>query len=161
MIIAALAFAAVSNAEVYTYQITLTNTQPITYSDPLPVSGWLDKIEVLTDAASTTTVTVATYGGSAGTTAIDTFATKAITAGGTAVVFRPRVIGTTTAGVNLAGATTAGTGGLTNSITATQALIAKYEKVMVGGNIKVATTGTANDGACPVTVSIFYQPVKH
>jgi len=157
-----LALATIAGAEVYTVSVTLTNTQPITYYS-LPVSGWLDKIEFLPDTASTTTVTVATYGGAAGTTAIDTYATKAgfVMVTQTATVFRTRVIGTTTAGVALAGETTSVSGGATtSSVVATTALIGRYEKPMIGGNAKLALTGTANDGSCPVVVSLYYEPLS-
>lgn len=147
-------FAIGARADSYSYSITVTNAQAITYSDPLPVSGWLDKIEVVTDADSTQTVTVATYNG---TTAVDTYATKAISgASKTATVFRPRLIGTSNAGVAIAGA------GTTNefNIAATTALVAAYERPMIGGNVKCAVTGTANDGSATVAVTIYYEPLK-
>jgi len=146
-----LAVGAAFAADVYTYTITGTNTQPITYSDSLPISGVLDKIEVITSAASTCTVTVASY---SGTTAVDTYATKAISNGETATpaVFRPRVIGTTSAGVELAGVVLASGDNSTNLVTTV--LSAQYERPMIGGNVKVATTFTA--GASTAIVRLFY-----
>lgn len=148
-------FAAI--ADTYTFTATLTNGQPITYSDPLPVSGYLEKIEVSADVASTTTVTVATY--TSGNQALDTYATKAISAVGTnaTAVFRTRVLGTDNAATALSAA------GLLNNTTNTYtgvgtSLVAGYERPMLGGNVKVALTGTANDGSCPVTVTLFYLP---
>lgn len=155
--IAALLACVSAVADTYTYTATLTNTQPISYSDALPVSGYLEKIEAVSDVASTTTVTVATY--TTGNQAIETFATKALSAVGTnaTALFRTRVIGTDS------GATALAAAGLLNNSTNTYvgtgtALGSLYERPFVGGNLKVALTGTANDGACPVTVTIYYLP---
>jgi hypothetical protein len=140
-------------ADSYTYTITLTNTQPITYSDAIPVSGWLDKIEVHADVASTTTVTVASY--SSGNQAIETYMSKAVTnAAATNAVFiaRPRTVGTDSGGVYLTA-----NGGASNVFQAT-GLSVPYERIMMGGNVKVAVTGTGNDGSAPVTVTIYTLP---
>jgi hypothetical protein len=134
-----------ANADVVTYTTSVTNGQAITYSDPQPVSGTLDKIEVIKTAATTCTVTVATY---SGTTAVDTYFTKAMSESTTAIVCRPRFIGTTSAAVDIA--SVAGTG--TNTLTQLNAV---YEKPMVGSNLKVAVTGTA--GACDVIVRFFFK----
>jgi len=141
-------------ADTYTYTTTLTNGQPISYSDALPVSGWLDKIEVATESASTTTVTVATY---SGTTAVDTFYTSAINGTNPVKVARPRVVGTDSTGANLTAAAFAIPAGVSTNGVGT-VISVPYDRPMIGGNIKVATTGTANDGSCPVTVTLFYLP---
>lgn len=149
-----LAFAGFALGDCYTYTTTVTNGQAITYSDALPVSGYIDKIEMYTEAASTTTVTVATYGGTAGTNAVETFATTAID-GGTPVLVIPRRVGTTTAGVSLVAEALAAAA----STNVGTIITVPYERAMVGGNLKVAVTGTANDGSCPVNVKIFYEPI--
>lgn len=145
-------FIPASFADSYTYTATLTNAQNITYSDALPVSGYLEKIEFAQDSAATTTVTVATY---ASTTAIDTYATAAVST--TTKLFRPRVVGTDNGGTALAAVVVNET---TNTVATTQ-LQVPYERSMLGGNVKVALTGTANDGSNPVTVTIFFDPVEH
>jgi hypothetical protein len=124
------------------------------------VSGFLDKIEVQTEAASTTTVTVATY--TTGSLAIETYysatisatTSGAVGAGAAYAVARPRVIGSDNGGTALAAV-----GGGTN-LSVFTSLTANYERPMVGGNTKIALTGTKNDGSCPVTVTIFYEPVR-
>jgi len=112
------------------------------YSDPIRASGWLDRVELVrkgTAAATTnqnTAVVIATYDG---TTALTTYATVTFAAGETTKTVRPRVIGQTTAGVNLAAATNA-TG------TTAQVLVANYEPMLLGGNLKMAvTTDGTND----------------
>jgi hypothetical protein len=149
---ALLCFAAIAQADVHTYSTTVTNGQPITYSEALPVSGWLDKIEVVQESAATSTVTVATY---SGTSAIDTYATKAISAA-VGTVFRPRFIGTSNAGTAFTSAAVAAS----TNLAAGTVLVAGYERPMIGSNVKVAVTGTANDGSNTVTVRIFYEPLK-
>ena len=52
IIAAVSAIALFARADSYTYTATLTNTQPVTISDVLPVSGELDRIEAVTDTAS-------------------------------------------------------------------------------------------------------------
>lgn len=146
---AVIALAAIgARADSYTYSASITNTQPITYSDPLPISGYIDRVEIFQGASSTTTVTLATYNG---TSAITTFASKS---GMTnqAEVITPRFIGTGSTGTALAGVTT------TNG-TSTTVLYAPYERAMAGGNLKVALTGTANTNTA-VTVTIFYDPSR-
>lgn len=147
-------------ADTYTYTITVTNTQPITYSDALPVSGFLDKIEVWADAASTSTVTVATY--SSGNQAIDTYYTATISATTTSAtsVARTRVIGTDNGATALTAAAFAIPAGVSTNGVGT-ILTAAYERPMIGSNLKVAVTGTKNDGSCPVIVTIFYEPIRH
>lgn len=136
-------------ADSYTYTLTVTNAQPITYSAALPVSGWLDRIEVRQDTA-TSTVTVATYDGTA---VVETFASKVGIIGNK--VFRPRKIGTDTFGTNLAHVITGGT-----ASNVTTVINIETERMMLGGNVKVAITGTANDGSNPVDVTLFYEPTK-
>lgn len=149
-----LAFAGMAVADTYTYTITGTNTQPITYSDPLPISGYLDKVEVVTDVASTTTVTLATY--STGNQAIDTYYSATISAtttNGTAVA-RTRVAPTDN------GATAIAANGGASNVFAALSLIAPYEKPMIGGNVKCAVTFTKSDSSCPVSVTVFYEPIN-
>jgi hypothetical protein len=70
-------------------------------------------------------------------------------------VIRTRVIGTTSAGVALTAAFTAGTS-TTNYSTI---LTAPYERLMIGGTVKLSAAGTKNDGSNVVTARIFFEPV--
>lgn len=142
------AFAVSVQADTATVALTVTNGQAIAYSDAIPASGILEKIEVIqSDATATSTVTVATY---SGTTAVDTMASLTALVGNKVV--RPRVIGTTIAGVNLAAVE-----GTTNVMSTL--LAALYEKPMVGGNLKLAVTGTFNAGTNTVTCKVYFQPL--
>ena len=112
-------------------------------SEPIRASGWLDRIEISRadpGGQDVVGVTIATYEGN---TAINTFATVAALATNGVTVIRPRVIGTTTAGVNLAAATGA-TGTGTN---VTQFLTAAYEPMLLGHNMRMAVTASAGTNA--------------
>jgi len=135
--------------------VTVTNGQAATFSDLIPASGWLDRIEVRQDSSATSTIVVATYDG---TTAVETFATLSGLTDAQKVV-RPRLIGTTTAGVALAAVAAGSTAALTNAYAST-VLVAPYERPLIGGNLKARVTGTANDGSNPVTVTVFFEPLK-
>ena len=135
--------------------VTVTNGQT-TISESISASGWLDRIEITVTGSSTSAVTVASYAAD-GTTAVDTWLTIAAATANTVV--RPRVIGTTTAGVNLAAASalvTINTSGETNAVP-TQVLIAQYDRIMIGGDIRlkvVAGSAAANT----VTAKVYYEP---
>ena len=150
VVFVAVALAAVAVADSVTVTATSTSTGT-GYSAPIQASGYLDRIEVVRDAtlaASTnqnSTVVLATYDG---TTALETFYTVTFSAGQTHKVARPRLIGQTTAGVNLAAATNA-TG------VASTVLVAPYERAMIGGNLRLATSGDATNST--VTATIFFD----
>lgn len=124
--------------------VIVTNDQTA-YSDQIAINGILEKIEVTKTGAGSNTVTVATWDG---TTALDTMYVKALV-GVTRSVARPRVIGTTTAAVDLA-AVTATSGVGTNYSTF---LTASYEKIRFGGNVKVQCVAT--DGISTNVVKIY------
>lgn len=138
-------------ADTATVSLTVTNGQAITYSDQIPVSGYLDKIEVVASEGTshTTTVTVATY---SGTTALETFASLSAWSTATKVV-RPRVLPTDTTGTALAAA-------VSDSNSVTRVLNVPYDRPLIGGNVKIAVTGTANTGTNTVTAVLYYQPLK-
>ncbi len=148
------AFAGIARADVQTWESdTMTTNTHVDVSDALPVSGYLEKIEAWNSCAGcTSTVVVASY--NAAGTAVDTLATVTLTTT-TPKVIRTRVIGTTNAGVDLAGALAYGATNL--SLAATTALIAPYERVMLGGTTKITATGTITDGTNTVNVRIFYD----
>ena len=136
-------------AESITVSVTATNSETA-YSAALPVHGVIDKVEYVKTGNSQADIVVASYDG---TTAIDTFVSKLNLAAGTQRgVVRPRVIGTTTAGVDITAST--------NAVGATAtALVAAYEAPMAGGNVKVCVV---NDESTNVTasVTIFFKPVQ-
>ena len=138
-----------AQADTATMSLTVTNGQAITYSDQISASGYLDKIEVVQDAAATSTVTVATY---SGTTSVESYASLSGLATATKLI-RPRVLPTDNTGTAIA--SVAGTG--TNTLTQ---LNVPYQMPLIGGNLKLAVTGTANDGANTVTVTLYYIPIK-
>jgi hypothetical protein len=113
----------------------------------LPIAGTLDRVEVIpSNATLTNTVVVATY---TGTTAVDTLVSLSSLVGNKVV--RPRIIGTTTAGVNLAAAALG-----TNDYTVGTALVAPYERPYVGGNIKATVTPDAGNSAAGTVTLRFY-----
>lgn len=149
---AVVGIAVLAQADTRTVSLTVTNGQAITYSDPIPASGELEKIEFVQSSASTATVTIATY---TGTTAIETFASLSAWATTTKLV-KPRAVGTTTAGVSIVAVVGSGSDALTNL--ATTVLSAPYERLVVGGNLKMAVTGTANSGTNTVTATLYFKP---
>jgi hypothetical protein len=152
--VAVLAAAVSARADTRTVSMTVTNGQLITYSDQIPASGLLDRIEITQTAGSTATVTVATY---SGTTAVETFASH--TAGGNVVV-RPGFMRTTTAGTAITAAQLNGAD-TTNSPPGT-VLVAQYGKPIIGGNLKLAVTAQAagGSGTNVITVTLFFEPLN-
>ena len=150
---ALVAFAGMAKADSRTFSVAVTNGQAISISDQLPISGLLDKVEVTQSGGTNATVILATYD-SAGTTAVDTLVTSGVLPGNK--VFRPRIVGTTTAGVTITGVN----GTATN---ATTVLVANYEKPLVGGNLRYAVTAQSNGTVVTNTVRVvvYYEPVKH
>jgi hypothetical protein len=135
--------------------VTLTSsTNAAVVSDAIPISGYLERIEITQTAGRTNTITLASYEGS---TAVDAFVSLTDLAGNKVV--RPRVIGTTTAGVNLASVVTADAG-VTNAA-AGQVLVAQYDKVLVGGTIKLAATANAANGTNSTAIKavIYWSPI--
>jgi hypothetical protein len=146
IMVAALVVAGVARAAVYEETFTVT-TNAAVVSGILPIAGTLDKVEVINAADRTNTVVIATY---SGTTAVDTYVSLADLAG--SKVVRPRIIGTTTAGVNLAAAANG-----TNDYTAGTVLIAPFERPYIAGNVKATITANAANAANASTVTLrFY-----
>lgn len=134
-------------ADSYTYTYTSLGNSTNT-SAALPVSGWLDKIEVSgLGATRTNAVTVATYDG---TTAIDTLANATLT---TAKIIRLRVQPTDNTGTVIPAV--AGTG--TNSLTQ---LNVPYEPVLIGGNVKIVCVNDQITNTNNVKVVFYYEPLK-
>jgi len=140
-------------AQADTYTLTVANTtNGLAYTNTIPISGYIDKIEFSQGSAATSTVTVATTGENGVT--VEQFLSLAATADDAKVV-RPRVMGTTIAGVALA-AVLADSGG-TNVYSTT--LHANYEKILAGGNISCVVTGLSHT-LSDVQLTFYYEPVK-
>lgn len=134
-------------ADSYTYTLVSDGNTTNT-SDAIPVSGYLDKIEMSgPGSARTNQIVIATYDG---TTAVETIAT--VSALTTPKVVRTRVLPTDNTGTALAAV--GGTG--TNTLTQLNVM---YEKILVGGNIKV-TTINAHANACTNKVVFYFEPLK-
>jgi hypothetical protein len=146
LLVAGLALAGVANAAVYEETFTVTTNAVVT-SAILPIAGTLDKVEVVQTAGVTNSIVVATY---SGTTAVDTFVSLADLTGNKVV--RPRIIGTTTAGVNLAAAVIADA---TNTVGTV--LAAQFERPYIAGNVKAVLTANAANGDTSSTITLrFY-----
>lgn len=153
MITAMVCLAACGSAIAESVQVTLTTGAAATYSDAIPASGHLDAIEIVTPSGcDTVTGTLATYDG---TTALRTFYSKSLGTGTLVFAASPRVIGTTTAGVDLAAV--AGPAAGTN--TPSTVLVASYEKFMIGGNLKFSLGSCATTNK-QVKATIYYSPVR-
>jgi hypothetical protein len=136
-------------ADSYTYTFVAANCTNT--SEVIPISGYLDKIELSQTAGLSTTrsnvIVVATYNG---TTAVDTLASVTL---GAAKVVRVRVQPTDNTGTVIPAVL--GTS-ITNYSTA---LNVPYEKVLVGGNIKV-TIQNDHANASTNVITFYYEPLK-
>jgi hypothetical protein len=137
--------------QLYQEVTMICTTGNVTYSSQLSVAGTLDKIEYIKTGNNTNTFTLATFSAANGT--VDTFATKAI-GGATSGVIRPRVIGTTTAGVDLAAVSNTGT----NAPSATTILGVPYERMRIGGNVKIKLDGTGDDQSGTNVFRVYLVP---
>lgn len=147
-IIAAVAmFAGIASANSQVYTFNVTNS--VAHTNSVALSGWLDKIEVSSPNVSSGAYAVVVASYDDGMTAIDTYASLS-NKQTTPTVVRPRVIGTSNAGVSLAGTTN-----ILDGI-----LSAKYERPLIGGNTKIVCTPTAAANGGTVKVEIFYSTDK-
>lgn len=158
-----------ARADTATCSLTVTNGGGVYTSDVINVSGWLDKIELITGTTGTPTqsVTIATYSGA---TALETFAT--VSALTSTKVVRTRVLPTDNTGTALAYAAASASGGslsvagvetnvtaaLTNSLVTTQ-LVVPYAQPWIGGNVKMLVDPAAGStvGTNTVTATIYYH----
>jgi hypothetical protein len=134
-------------ADSVTVSLSVTGGQAIAYSDPIPVSGILEKIEI-TQTAVTTNIVIATY---SGTTAIDTYVSLSPLVGLTKLI-RPAFLPTDNTGTAL----TASSDANTNS---PRVLVIPYREAMIGGNVLLAVDAMVADAT--VTATIYFTPVKH
>lgn len=149
--IGVLLVASMACADTYTYSLTAA-VGSTNVSAAIPVSGYLDKIEI-SGAGGTSTVVIATYAGALGTTAVDTLATLTLT---TPKVIRLRVQPTDNTGTVIPAVYAAGGTGGTNAATM---LVVPYDKVLVGGNIKISTIDSGATGDTTKYV-FYYEPLK-
>lgn len=145
-------FAAVQADQYYQEVTVITTNGGTAYSDALTVAGFLDKVEY-TCSRGTSTFTVATFNS---TTAIDTLATKQVTAAGSGVI-RPRVLGTDTGGTALAGVATYGAyvtnalGQPVSNYVYSVVAAARYERLRIGGNVKVRVVENSDGSTQAIT----------
>lgn len=147
-VIGMLALAGVVCADSYTYSLVSAANSTNT-SDAVPVSGYLDKIEMSINAATcSNNIMVATYDG---TTPIDKIASNNVA---TFTIVRPRVQPTDYTGTVIPAATAT-----TDSNTVATVLSVVYDKILIGGNVKIYTI---NPFAIASTnkVVIYYEPLK-
>ncbi len=146
----AFAFAAISD----TVTVTVSAVGAAAYSDPINISGYLDRVELVkSDDNDVVDIDLATW---SGTTAVETYVDiNALATATDVVVVRPRVLPTTAAGVVLAPAALITEGGTTN-VTAGTALVGAYEKPLVGGNIKLKVGAAAGTNAT-VTATLYFE----
>ena len=148
----AMAFILVADSDVQTVQVVTTSGNT---SGAFQASGWLDRIELSGTLLRTSTVTVASY--DENDVAIETYVDGVTLT--TPAVIRTRAIGMGNDGAALVAAAITGTGGTTNF--AGTVLVAPYERILIGGNVKAVcvpsgTPTTTND----VTVRLFFAPLK-
>lgn len=146
----------VSVADTATVSLSVTGGQAIAYSDAIPVSGILEKVEIVQTANVTNTIVLATY---SGTTAIDTYVSLASLATSTKLV-RPAFLPTANTGTALAAVIGSGTDALTNLVS--QVLVVPYAKAILGGNVKLAVTtdSATGEAASTVTATIYYTRLE-
>lgn len=145
-------FACVANAAFV--ETTVTASGAAAYSDQIPASGYLDRIEIIKSGDNDVVdIDVATF---SGTTIVDGLVDiNALATATDTVVIRPRRVGTGVSGTALAGALGANAG--TN---VTQVLVAPYERPMVGGNLKLKVTAGAGTNAT-VTARFYFERVAN
>jgi len=136
--------------------VTLTRTGAVgataAYSEPINISGYLERVEFNSASdGATNTFTLATY---KGTTAQQKFVEFSTASTGTQYkVVSPRVVGTTIAGVALDAVATG-----TNQ--ATQVLSVPYERMMIGGNVKLALSPALTNTTTTVEAVLYYERAK-
>ena len=160
VLVGMLAMAGASMAQSFDTITMICTTGDVALSRQITVSGYIDKIEYIKTGANTNTFTVGTF---SDTTAIDTFATKAI-GGAVSGVIRPRTVGTTTAGSALVGAvttasvTTNALGQVLTSPATTTTLAAPYERFRASGNMVIKLDGTGDDQSGTNVFRIYSTP---
>jgi len=154
MIMAGVLLAGLAQAADTYQEVTITVTNAGTGYANITMNGFLDKVEY-THTGGTGTVTLATFAAD-GTTAVDTMVTKQIVAAGSGVLARPRIVGTTTAGVALAAVVGNGSDALTNLVSTV--LSVPYERARLGGNAKVRLVSDGSGGACTTVIRVYVIP---
>ena len=123
-----------------------------TYSDPIDISGYIERVEVVRTPTATSDIVNIDLGTWSGTTLLESIVDiNSAATNMTAVIARPRVVGTTVAGVALAAVT--GTAVGTNTTTM---LTVPYERIMAGGNLRLKVGASAGTNAT-VTATIYYE----
>jgi len=159
LILAAVLACSGAFADSVTARVVCNNSNTVAMlSEPINASGWLDRVEIVKSSDDDTCdIILATY---SGTTALEKFVNIDDLATSTdTVVLRPRVVGTLlTAATALTAAGTVYVGEITNAVAGT-VLMAPYERMMIGGNLKLSVACVTNKIAT-VTATIYYEPLK-
>ena len=130
--------------------VTVTATGAAAYSDQIPVSGYIERVELV--KSTDNDVVDIDLGTFDGTTLLESVVDiNALATATDTVVLRPRVVGTGLSGTALAAVT--GTAVGTNT---TQMLTVPYERIMAGGNLKLKVTAAAGTNAT-VKATIYYE----
>ena len=135
-----------------TKSVIVTASGAAAYSAAVPVSGWLDKIEIVkSDDNEVVDIDIGTFDG---TTAIDTFVNiDALATSVDKVVVRPGAVRTSAAGVAMTAVVAVGS--TTNDVT-TQ-IVVPVERIMVGGNVLVKVNASAGTNAT-VKAIFYFEP---
>ena len=147
------AFSAVAD----TKTVVVTAAGADTYSAPIDVSGYIDRVEVVRTVDTSSDIVNIDLGTWSGTTLLQSIVDiNSAATNMTAVVARPRVFGTTVGGVDLAAVTAGGPWGAGTNVVATTVLVAPYERIMAGGNLKLKVSASGGTNAT-VTATIYYE----
>lgn len=150
VVMAGMAFA---DSQTFTYT-GITNG--VTTTNTVTCSGYIDKIEYTkSDITSTSTCTVATWGGSNGVDMADVYCTLIATSA-KSYIARPRYLPTNTNGTALA----AVSGDFQTNYSSVVSI--PYERPIIGGNclVKVTGAGGAASATHCASVVIYYQPLR-
>jgi len=137
-----------TGARADSYNVTVSAAGEAEYSDAIPVSGYLERVEIYKSSDNNVVdIDLATF---QGTTAMNTFVDLTLGPGTNRVVF-PRYLPTDNTGTALAPSYAVGAG--TNGVV--QALQVAYDKHMVGGNLKLKVGASSGTNAT-VNCVIYY-----
>ena len=147
------AFSAVADSKT----VVVTAAGADTYSDPINVSGYIDRVEVVRTVDTSSDIVNIDLGTWSGTTLLQSIVDiNSAATNMTAVVARPRVVGTAVDGTALTAANTSVETGTGTNAVASTILSAPYERIMAGGNLKLKVSASGGTNAT-VTATIYYE----
>lgn len=150
-VLALCAFSAVADSKT----VTVSATGAAAYSDAIDVSGYIERVEIV--KSGDTDVVDIDLGTFSGTTLLESIVDiNALATATDTVVIRPRVVGTGLSGIALAAVVSAGPYGAGTNGVATTVLVAPYERIMAGGNLKLKVGASGGTNAT-VTATIYFE----